>query len=605
MGDESVKGGGEQSGGGGGGGGGMSLEQYQVLGGHSVPVQVSGPGQLPTLAPAPVGQPGLHMPAGGSVPGSQGGGVQQQPGINMQQAMGQPQFQVIQPSYPGGGQYATIPQVATYNSQGQLVLQPAFGLQPGLPGQGQLILSGVPQPQPQPGKPGLMASQPSTPSKPGMQYTMTSSGQLQMQPGTQPTFIMAPQPMGSPLPGQVNMPGPGQQVVPSTMAGMKGGEGKAMMTAPQPQSGQQQFLLPNGQMAYMQPGPSTQPILQNGQLIFRSPGGPEGQQLMFSPGGPPTGPPQVPQTVPAASTPLQMQSPMPQIPQMSRASSVPTAPPGKTAISRAIAPLPPSVSQAGPRLGLHQTAGMPGQAQASPAKSKQKMSPRGNNVGPGRPPGPKNLNTPKMMPKLPGGPESVVGGKPSEGVAGPPTLLPQMLPAQPVALSTTVAPAPPHSMLVSMPPMPVKPLYQMSSSIPTSTVTPMMSGPPADGDKAGLGPPTLTKEINPPMPNLGPPNISGNNLGSKVLGGPTTTQPLPAGEQSAVQGLVTTPKAVVKPQVLTHVIDGHVIKESSTPFPVSPSKSKFVFQIANRRTIEKYFFIIPVASWESPTVFEC
>ena len=274
----------------------------------------------------------------------------------------------------------------------------------------------------------------------------------------------------------------------------------------------------------------------------------------------------------------------------------------KTAISRAIAPLPPSVSQAGPRLGLqslHQTAGMLGQAPASPAKFKQKMSPRGNNVGPGRPPGPKNLNTPKMMPKLPGGLESVVGGKPSEGVAGPPTLLPQMLPAQPVALSTTVAPAPPHSMLVSMPQMPVKPLYQMSSSIPTSTVTPIMSGPPAEGDKVGLGPPTLTKEINPPMPNLGPPNIA-----SKVLVG-QPSQPLAAGELSAVQGSVNTPKAVVKPQVLTHVIDGHVIKESSTPFPVSPSKSKFVFQIANRRTIEKYFFIIPVASWESPTVFEC
>ena len=554
----------------------MSLEQYQVLGGHSVPVQVSGPGQLPTLAPAPVGQPGLHMAGGGNVPGSPAQGV------NMQQAMGQPQFQVIQPSYPGGGQYATIPQVATYNSQGQLVLQPAFGLQPGLPGQGQLILSGVPQPQPQPGKPGLMASQPPT-SKPGMQYTMTSSGQLQMQPGTQPTFIMAPQPMGSPLPGQVNMPGPGQQVVPSTMAGMKAGEGKAMMTAPQPQSGQQQFLLPNGQMAYMQPGPSTQPILQNGQLIFRSPGGPEGQQLMFSPGGPPTGPPQVPQTVPAASTPLQMQSPLPQIPQLTRPSSaVATAPPGKTAISRAIAPLPPSVSQAGPRLGLQQAGGLP--SQPSPAKSKQKMSPRGNNVGPGRPPGPgKNLNTAKMMPKLP---ESLMGGKPglvgSEAVAGPPTLLPQMLPAQPVALSTTTAPAPPQSMLVTMPPMPVKPLYQMSSSIPTSTVTPIMSGPPTEG------PPTLTKEINPPMPNLGPPNIA-----SKVLAG-QPSQPLPGGEQSTVQGLVSTPKAVVKPQVLTHVIDGHVIKESSTPFPVSPSKSKFVFQIAvgrlNRPTIEKYFF---------------
>ena len=590
MGDESVKGGGDQSGG---GGGGMSLEQYQVLGG-GVPVQVSGPGQLPTLAPAPVGQPGLHMPGGGSVPVSQGQGVQTQPGMNMQQAMGQPQFQVIQPSYPGGGQYATIPQVATYNSQGQLVLQPAFGLQPGLPGQGQLILSGVPQPQPQPGKPGgLMASQPSTPSKPGMQYTMTSSGQLQMQPGSQPTFIMAPQPMGSPMPGQVNMPGPGQQVVPSTMAQMKGPEGKAMMTAPQPQSGQQQFLLPNGQMAYMQPGPSTQPILQNGQLIFRSQG-PEGQQLMFSPGGPPPGPPQVPQPVPAVSTPLQMQSPLPQIPQMARPSNLPTAPPGKTAISRAIAPLPPSVSQAGPRLGLHQAANLPSQAQASP-KSKQKMSPRGNNVGPGRPPGPKNLNTPKMMPKLPGGPEGLLGSKTglmvSEGVAGPPTLLPQMLPAQPVSLSTTTTPAPPHSMLVSMPQMPVKPLYQMSSSIPTSTVTPIMSGHPAELDKLGLGPPTLTKEINPPMPNLGPPNISGNNIASKVLVG-QTTQPLPGGELSAVQA--NTPKAVVKPQVLTHVIDGHVIKESSTPFPVSPSKSKFVFQIANRLKIAQYFVSLPV-----------
>merc|ERR1719317_528137 len=58
-----------------------------------------------------------------------------------------------------------------------------------------------------------------------------------------------------------------------------------------------------------------------------------------------------------------------------------------------------------------------------------------------------------------------------------------------------------------------------------------------------VGPPTLTKEA--PMPNLGPPNLNA-------------------------------PKAVqaVKPQVLTHIIDGHVIKESSQPFPVSPSKKR-------------------------------
>ena len=35
-----------------------------------------------------------------------------------------------------------------------------------------------------------------------------------------------------------------------------------------------------------------------------------------------------------------------------------------------------------------------------------------------------------------------------------------------------------------------------------------------------------------------------------------------------------TPKAVVKPNVLTHVIDGHIIQESSQPFPLDNSDSK-------------------------------
>merc|ERR550532_1448777 len=215
-------------------------------------------------------------------------------------------------------------------------------------------------------------------------------------------------------------------------------------------------------------------------------------------------------------------------------------------------------------MGFNQAGNLPNQ---SSPKSKQKMSPRGN-VGPGRPPGPKAVSTPKMMAKLPG-PAEGLAGKTEGGSSGPPTLLPQMLPAQPVSLSTAT-PAPPQSMLVSMPPMAVKPLYQMSSSIPTSTVTPIISQPLPGGEKQG--PPTLTKEINPPMPNLGPPNISGSagqpGQGRPVLMGQPTTQPLPAGEPA----LLSTPKAVVKPQVLTHVIDGHIIKESTTPFPVSPSK---------------------------------
>ena len=55
--------------------------------------------------------------------------------------MGQPQFQVIQPGVqfaPGGqAQFATYPQFATYNQQGQLVLQPAQFALPGMAGQPQ------------------------------------------------------------------------------------------------------------------------------------------------------------------------------------------------------------------------------------------------------------------------------------------------------------------------------------------------------------------------------------------------------------------------------------------------------------------------------------
>jgi len=66
------------------------------------------------------------------------------------------------------------------------------------------------------------------------------------------------------------------------------------------------------------------------------------------------------------------------------------------------------------------------------------------------------------------------------------------------------------------------------------------------------------------MPNLGPPNLN--------LPPPKISTPTPE------QIVAPTPKAVqaVKPQVLTHIIDGHIIKESSQPFPVSPTKKRSV-----------------------------
>merc|ERR1719234_1774809 len=52
--------------------------------------------------------------------------------------------------------------------------------------------------------------------------------------------------------------------------------------------------------------------------------------------------------------------------------------------------------------------------------------------------------------------------------------------------------------------------------------------------------------------------------------------------------LTPAPKAVqaVKPQVLTHVIDGHIIKESSQPFPVSPTKKRNVLGKPMSRAIQ-------------------
>merc|ERR1719483_1259333 len=158
--------------------------------------------QLPTLAPAPPhGQPMHSGPPmqsmqGPPPQGGQPGGMPGQPQITMQQAMGQPQFQVMQPSFTPGGQYATFPQFATYNQQGQLVLQPAM-LGPGQ--QQQIMLSALSQ---KPGQPPMLGGQPQPGGKPGMNgqpsFTINSGGMPGQpnQPGQQ-TFIMAPQ-MGGP-----------------------------------------------------------------------------------------------------------------------------------------------------------------------------------------------------------------------------------------------------------------------------------------------------------------------------------------------------------------------------------------------------------------------
>merc|ERR1719383_1413598 len=124
----------------------------------------------------------------------------------------------------------------------------------------------------------------------------------------------------------------------------------------------------------MQTGPHQ--ILQNGQIIFRAPAPPE--QVMFSPSGQTHNQPQPP--VPHPGNMPNSASSMGGMP-MSGSGVRPTIPvgppPGKTAISRSIAPLLPNVSQTTARIGY--ASGNP-QGQPSP-KSKQKMSPRGPSSG--------------------------------------------------------------------------------------------------------------------------------------------------------------------------------------------------------------------------------
>ena len=103
-----------------------------------------------------------------------------------------------------------------------------------------------------------------------------------------------------------------------------------------------------------------------------------------------------------------------------------------------------------------------------------------------------------------------------------------------------------------------------------------------------MGPPTLTKEGNPPMPNLGPPikppplSTSSTTRTTTATSAPVSAPPKVQQDSSATAAhpAATTPKAVVKPQVLTHIIDGHIIKESSQPFPITPAtKSEYSFII--------------------------
>lgn len=92
-------------------------------------------------------------------------------------------------------------------------------------------------------------------------------------------------------------------------------------------------------------------------------------------------------------------------------------------------------------------------------------------------------------------------------------------------------------------------------------------------------PPTLSASA--PMPTLDSSKMMPSNKGTPLMSGSNSRKPddkYNNGDSSADHNDSghgsQTPKAVVKPNVLTHVIDGHIIQESSQPFPLDNSDSK-------------------------------
>ena len=576
--------------------------------------QMAAPG-----APTTGAHPSHHLMSPGGQP------IQQ---MGQQVAAAAPgQYQIIQSQIAGTpnaatAQYLVQPQVATYNQHGQIVLNPAnfAGMQivqaAQQPGQQQYLLAAA---TPQPGHPGQKPGQPqmiasSSPQQQGTGkaiapisqatsgYTLTTPGIVSPATGTAgatQTYII-PNPMTGPIMGSGQpmaqipssmpshiKPEPGKTTQPQQPLSGAPTQGQPQPSAtphqPHPSQQAQAVMLPPG-MTYMQAQQQqsqaqTQGFFQNGQLFLRAQAPQDG--LMYSPQGQPisqtptmqvTSPQQMPPGLTPGMQPIAMQSPASMKPLMTSTLSMPITS-GKTPISRQPLLLPSttsSTSRATYGLGSNQLPNVPAIQQPSP-KSKQKMSPRGSGHV-GRPPGPKSAlmkMASQPTPRLPGPP--IIPNQPgSPRTLGPPVLQT----SSPVPPNN---PNPPHSQPPILHPMNPRP---PPATISTSSIGAYSSSSGVSVSKGGVlsRPPTLTSNIpvsqmNNKVPIL--PTTMNNKINDadKWKNGGDSLMSKPSTEHTG-ENETNTPKAVVKPNVLTHVIDGHIIQESSTPFPLD-LKGKF------------------------------
>ena len=548
------------------------------------------------------------MPNPGNAPGTPAGqGDQQQaqqqlmsPQAGQQVQMGQaisgafPQTIIQSPMGQPQVQYVVV------NQHGQQMLQPAANYsfhgmatmpaQQQQAGQQYIITAGLPTSAKQGGQqPQLMAT--SSPAASGQStgkamsqatptYTLTSSG-IVAQSGGAPagqTFMIAPQMGGSPtLQGQSIMPNS------SLPSHIKAEPGKnlppSQQTSVTPQAQQVGAQQPIGIMPSMVYGNQTVPgqafMSANGQIIIRAPGSQDGQaqqsQLMFSsPQGlqmqshpqagnlqPNMATQQLPPGLTTSMQPVTMTSTTSGgtsmvRPPMAYASQPPA---GKTQISRAPPTLLPATSTSTIPTS-RSTTSTPFMAQPSP-KSKQKMSPRTTTQQP--------LAAKGGLSATSAATKSILNTIKNQSVSSvsPPVLsstLPAGGPSGPPVLQTPLS-APPTQASNSQPPL-LHPMMSMPNPAASMASSPAF----INGGKPTTLVPSLTTTKVPILPN---------NQARKGVPPPVAAAPM-----EPVSKPINTPEVNGKrPQeCLTHVIDGHVIHESSQPFPLEDDpKSKSIF----------------------------
>ena len=555
-------------------------------------------------------QTGQHsMSTPGNAPGAPTGQSDQQqqlmsPQAGQQVQMGQaltgafPQTILQSPMGQAQVQYVVV------NQHGQQMLQPNYSF-PGMamPAQQQqagqaYIITGPGGLQAKQGgqQPQFMASSPASSQSAGKAvsqaptYTLTSSGIVAQSGGAPPgqTYMIAPQMGGSPT-----LQATPQSIMPNSSlpSHIKAEPGKPLPpgqpTSVNPQAQQvgshQPMILQPGMRYVNQAVPGQAFMTNNGQIIIGAPGSQDGQapasQLMFSPQSlqmqshpqagnlqPTMATQQLPPGLTTSMQPVTMTSSSSGgttmvRPPMAYASQPPA---GKTQISRAPPTLLPATSTA-TNPTSRSTTSTAFMTQPSP-KSKQKMSPRTTTQH--------TLASKGGLSATSAATKSILNTIRNQSVSSvsPPILSSTLPPGNPSAVGPPVLQtplsAPPSQTSNSQPPL-LHPMM-IPSSMPNST-----SASPAyiNGGRPTTMVPSLTTTTATKVP------ILPNNSSHQVRKG---FPPPVAAPMEPVAKPMTTPEVNGKrPQeCLTHVIDGHVIHESSQPFPLEDdikSKSYLLF----------------------------